>query len=165
MSQYMKKKIYIETTIPSFYYDSRKEHDAVSRRQWTREWRDNRREHYNPVTSLAIIDELMKGNYPTKTDTLSLMEAIPILPIDDAIPDNMEAYIMHRVMPRDPVGDALHLAIASFYRCDFLLTWNCEHLANANKFSHIRRINAILGLFVPILTTPLELLTWGEVQK
>ncbi len=41
---------------------------------------------------------------------------------------------------------------------DFLLTWNCEHLANANKFQHIRRINSMLGLFVPSLVTPLELL-------
>ena len=61
-------------------------------------------------------------------------------------------------MPRDPVGDALHLALASFHKCDFLLTWNCLHLANANKFGHIRRINGMLGLFVPLLVTPLELL-------
>ncbi len=61
-------------------------------------------------------------------------------------------------MPDDPVGDALHLAMASYYKCDFLLTWNCRHLANANKFDHIRRINTLLGLFVPALVTPLELL-------
>ena len=61
-------------------------------------------------------------------------------------------------MPDDPVGDALHLALASYYKCDFLLTWNCRHLANANKFDHIRRINTLLGLFVPALVTPLELL-------
>ena len=60
-------------------------------------------------------------------------------------------------MPADPFGDALHLAIASYHRCDFLVTWNCRHLANANKFGHIRRVNGILGLFVPSLVTPLEL--------
>jgi hypothetical protein len=38
------------------------------------------------------------------------------------------------------------------------LAWNCRHLANANKFGHIRRVNALLGLFVPALVTPLELL-------
>ena len=51
------------------------------------------------------------------------------------------------------------LALASHYRCDFLATWNCGHLANASKFDHIRRVNGILGLFVPLLVTPLELLT------
>jgi len=61
-------------------------------------------------------------------------------------------------MPKDPTGDALHLALASYHRCDYLLTWNCANLANANKFPHIRRINAILGFFTPDLATPLELL-------
>ena len=75
-----------------------------------------------------------------------------------AIADIVEAYIQHRLMPADPLGDALHLAIASYHKCDFLVTWNCRHLANANKFSHLRRLNTILGLFVPALVTPLELL-------
>jgi hypothetical protein len=61
-------------------------------------------------------------------------------------------------MPNDPVGDALHLALAFFHKCDFLLTWNCRHLANANKFGHIRRVNVMLGLYIPLLVTPLELL-------
>jgi hypothetical protein len=61
-------------------------------------------------------------------------------------------------MPANPLGDALHLAMASYHRCDFLVTWNCRHLANANKFAQIRRVNSLLGLFVPTLVTPLELL-------
>ena len=65
-------------------------------------------------------------------------------------------------MPENPLGDALHLAVASYHKCDFLLTWNCDHLANANKFGHIKRINTILGLYVPALITPLELL--GEME-
>jgi hypothetical protein len=74
------------------------------------------------------------------------------------IEEIVEAYIRHKVMPNDPVGDAMHLALASFHKCDFLLTWNCRHLANANKFGHIRRVNTLLGLYVPVLVTPLELL-------
>jgi len=61
-------------------------------------------------------------------------------------------------MPDNPVGDALHLALASFHKCDYLLTWNCKHLANANKAPHIKRINAMLNLFTPLLVTPLELM-------
>ena len=67
-------------------------------------------------------------------------------------------------MPSQAMGDAAHLALASFYKCDFLVTWNCQHLANANKFDHIRRINSLLGLFLPILVTPLELLE-GETNE
>ena len=65
---------------------------------------------------------------------------------------------LSRHLPGYPAGDALHLALASYHRCDFLVTWNCKHLANANKFGHIRRVNGLLGLFTPALITPLELL-------
>jgi hypothetical protein len=70
----------------------------------------------------------------------------------------VEAYVQHKLMPSDPGGDAIHLALASYHKCDFLVTWNCRHLANANKFGHVRRLNTMLGLFVPALVTPLELL-------
>ena len=62
-------------------------------------------------------------------------------------------------MPRETMGDADPLAPASWHKCDMLVTWNCRHLANANKQGHIRRINALLGLTTPLLVTPLELLS------
>ena len=52
----------------------------------------------------------------------------------------------------------LHPGFPDAHRCDFLVTWNCRHIANANKFGHIRRINGILGLGNPTLVTPLEFL-------
>jgi hypothetical protein len=94
----MRKRVYIETSIPSFYVETRTEADVIAR----------------------------------------------------------------RVMPKDPRGDALHLALASYHHCHFLLTWNCRHLANAAKFEHIRHVNSVLGLFSPILTTPFELLEFRE---
>ena len=130
----------------------------VARRKWTREWWDNHRADYDLLTSEAVIDELEKGAFPQKDDALALIEAVPLLDIEEAIGDIVAAYIHHHVMPSDPAGDALHLALASYYRCDFLVTWNCRHLANAHKFAHIRRVNGILGLFVPSLVTPLELI-------
>ena len=81
-----------------------------------------------------------------------------LLDIERPVAEIVAAYIDRHVMPADPSGDALHLALASYHRCDFLVTWNCRHLANANKFGHIRRVNTLLGLFVPTLVTPLELL-------
>ena len=61
-------------------------------------------------------------------------------------------------MPRDLSGDALHLALASYHKCDYLLTWICKHLANPNKFQHIRVVNTVLGLYVPVITTPNQLI-------
>lgn len=110
------------------------------------------------MTSEAVVDELSAGNYPNRDQVLSLANSLPILPVEPAIGEIVQAYIAHHVMPQDPLGDALHLALASYHQCDFLLTWNCNHLANANKFNHIKRIKTLLGLFVPLLVTPLELL-------
>ena len=67
-------------------------------------------------------------------------------------------YITRKLMPRDILGDALHLALASYHKCDYLLTWNCKHLANPNKFQHIRIVNTALGLYVPVITTPNQLI-------
>ena len=69
----------------------------------------------------------------------------------------VKVYLENKLMPADDFGDAAHLAIASFYSIDFLLTWNCIHLANANKSEHIRKINMRLGLLSPDLITPEQL--------
>ena len=159
----MNPRVYLETTIPSFCHEVRTKPEMLARGAWTREWWDDHRSDFDLVTSEAVLDELENGEFPQKGDALALLERIPLLDIDEAIADIVAAYIKHHVMPADPAGDALHLAIASHHRCDFLLTWNCQHLANANKFAHIRRINGILGLFVPSLVTPLELL--GETES
>ena len=158
----MKSVVYIETTIPSFYQEVRTEPEMIARRNWTREWWNNQREHYQLVTSIEVIEELERGDYPNKEKILNLVADIPLLSINTEIHDIVETYIKRKLMPADILGNALHLAIASFHGCDFLLTWNCKHLANANKFSHIRRLNALLGLYVPALITPVELLSWEE---
>jgi hypothetical protein len=110
------------------------------------------------VTSLAVDAELRGGDFPHRDAAISLIADLPLVDLDEAVAEIVDAYIAHRVMPADPQGDALHPAAASFHRCDFLVTWNCRHLANANKFGHIRRVNGMLGIGVPILVTPLELL-------
>jgi predicted nucleic acid-binding protein len=151
-------RVYIETTIPSFYHETRSEPEIVARRQWTREWWDDEREQYHLVTSAAVIAELSQGTYPHQTAALQLIDELEILDIDEAVEQIVDEYIAQRLMPADPTGDALHLALASYHRCDFLATWNCRHLANARKFDHIEHENRRLGLSVPRLVTPLELL-------
>lgn len=149
--------VYIETTIPSLYFDERTDSKTAARCEWTRHWWENHRRNYRLFTGAPVIEELSRGDHPHKADKLRLMEGVEILPITAVIIEAVEAYIQRYVMPQDPGGDAAHLAIASFYKCDYLLTWNCVHLANANKTGHIRRVNTILGLHVPQLVTPLEL--------
>ena len=154
----MKPRIYVETTVPSFYYEVRDEPEMVARREWTRRWWDRAGADCDLVTSPPVVDELERGDFPSREECLRLIAPLPLLAVEPAVLEIVQSYIARQVMPKSPVGDALHLALASYHRCDFLATWNCKHLANAKKFAHIRRVNALLGLFVPSLVTPLELL-------
>ena len=153
-----KPRVYVETTIPSFYYEARTAPDIVARRDWTRQWWSDAAARFELVTSPAVLDELASGPAERSHEWLTLLRDLPLLPVEAAIGEIVQAYFLHRVMPADPAGDALHLALASYHKCDFLVTWNCRHLANANKIGHIRRVNTLLGIFVPALVTPLELL-------
>jgi hypothetical protein len=154
----LKQTVYIETTIPSYYHNQRKAPDLVVLSQWTRDWWDNQRQDYDLVSSSAVIDELRKGEHPLKEEKLALMKSVRLLPYADEIGRIVDVYVARKVMPNDPHGDALHLAYASFYKCDVLLSWNCQHIVNYQKAGHIQRINGLLRLHVPALLTPFELL-------
>ena len=154
----MRKTIYLETSIFSFYYDQRQSAAVVAMHEWTREWWQLKKDDYNIVTSTAVLAELDTGSMPHRQDAFEMALTVPAISIDVEIEEVVSVYIKHKVMPDDPVGDALHLALASMHKCDYLLTWNCNHLANANKFGHIHRINSLLNLYTPVLITPLELM-------
>nr|VFJ49918.1 MAG: Predicted nucleic acid-binding protein, contains PIN domain [Candidatus Kentron sp. DK] len=157
----MKTRIYIETTIPSFYYTLRKDVESQAMMNWTRRWWSELAPEFTLVTSTAVIAELRRGTGETVEQRLSLLENAELLKVTRYIDDIANIYIEKRLMPNDPNGDALHLAIASVYRVDVLLTWNCKHLANPSKMEHIRAVNYGLGLPMPLLTTPLNYLS-GE---
>jgi len=104
------------------------------------------------------LTELNRGNYPHKADVLRLVEELSILDIPSDIGKIVQIYVERNIMPKNDVGDAFHLVLTSYYKIDFLLTWNCRNLANARKFYHIRLVNTQLGLFVPQIITPEQLL-------
>jgi predicted nucleic acid-binding protein len=154
----MAGRVYVETSIPSFYCETRTDSEAVARRDWTRRWWDDHRQQYEVFTSVAVLDELRSGRHSKRESAMALLAHVPVLVTEPPVFEIVDEYIRRSLMPSNPLGDALHLALASYHRCDFLLTWNCRHLANANKFEHIRHVNEILGLHVPLLVTPLEML-------
>lgn len=152
-----KPLVYVETSVISFHEEIRTEPAMVARRDWTRSWWRTAKEYQRLYTSIGVLEELGAGDYPTRDACLALAESLPMLEITPEIAEIVDVYIARGLMPADPTGDALHLALASVHRCDFLATWNCKHIANANKFGHVRSLNTKLGLFIPALVTPLEL--------
>jgi len=151
----MKEKVYLDSTIPSLYFDEREVLRAFT--DVTRKWWSEMPGYYDLYISDAVLQELSDGNYPRKDEIIQLVSTIPLLPLASDLEQIVEFYIANYVMPRSLVGDAVHLAYASYFDIQYLLTWNCNHLANANKRKHIRVINARLGLSTPEIVTPLEL--------
>ena len=77
----------------------------VARRDWTRDWWDNQRQDYLLLTSEAVLDELTRGDYPNKEKALLLINDVGLVEIDDAITEIVEAYVRHKLMPQNPLGD------------------------------------------------------------
>jgi predicted nucleic acid-binding protein len=154
-------RVYVETTIPNFYYDLRSSAAVTMRREATRRWWVDAAYLYDLVTSTVVLGELRRGKSSHVPLRLALMSTIPTLAVAEAVDEIVHTYVSNKLMPANPREDALHLALASFYSCDFIVTWNCRHLANPNKRTHIHQINTRLGLRVPRLVTPADLLREG----
>ena len=156
----MRPLIYIETTIPSYYCDDRPELAADIAR--TREWWDQEREAYECFISAIVLEELSAGDYPTQDDCLALVVDLSLLDVNQEVLEVADVYRQRGLMPINPAADALHVALASCYRLDYLLTWNCRHLANANKARRLEELNEGMGLSTPRLITPYQLYPWEE---
>jgi len=153
----VKQSVYIDTTIPSYFFDNRKSFQYLITQ--TKNWWKFESIKYLLFTSNEAIAEANAGNYPNKEKCVLFLKKTKILPKHQMISEIAEIYMQNFLMPKELTGDAFHLSYASFYKIDFLLTWNCNHLANSNKKKHIQAINAKLNLFIPEIVTPLTLIS------
>ena len=154
---------YLETSIASFYFTGRTDPLSFSRQHWTRQWWSEFANDFELYSSPAVTVELERGTLEDlKRQRNALVAGLPMLEITSEVRHVARIYVERLLMPNDADGDAMHLAIASFHQMDVLLTWNCRHLANPNKFGHIHKVNSELGLTVPLITTPLNYLSEGD---
>ena len=154
----MSTLIYVETSIPSFYFETRERTRFHAIREWTREWWDVAKVRDTLVTSEAVAEELERAPEPKRSSALELFHPLRRLDNVHEVDEMAAVYIAHKIVPADAKGDARHLALATFHGCAILATWNCRHIANANKQEHIRRVHAMIGVATPLLVTPYELL-------
>lgn len=130
----------------------------AKRRETTRRWWEEAIESCELVSSAAVIREVVRGMSRHVHARLAMIGSLTLLEVRPEAVETARLYVRLRIMPADPYEDALHLALASHHNCDALVTWNYQHLANANKFAQIRRINVEMGLPVPAIVTPEQLL-------
>ncbi len=148
------RAVYIETSVPSFYFETRTSPRMVLWREATRLWWQRDRARYRLVVSEVVEREVAKAPGPKATAMSTLIADLDLLPLDPEVLEIAAFYRDHRLLPAAAGADALHIALASFHRIEFLLTWNVRHLANANKREHLSVLNRRLGLPVPTITTP-----------
>lgn len=149
----MKTKVYIETTIPS-YLAARLSRDLVVARDW---W-ESRRSDFNLYVSELVIQEIKTGDPVLADRRLGFLAGVPRLPVTPEILKLAQELISSGTIPHKAAGDAAHIAIATVYGCEYLLTWNCRHIANAELHRGIRRVVEQYGYEMPSLCTPEELM-------
>ena len=157
----MKPTVYLETTIPS-YLTAWPSRDLVraAHQQLTREWWETR-EAFSLFVSQAVLDEVGRGDPDAAARRLASLQDVPVLGTTlDAI-GLAEALVAGVPLPPKAAVDALHVAVAATNGIDYLLTWNCMHIANATLRNRIEHVCRSLGYEPPVICTP-ETLTGGE---
>jgi predicted nucleic acid-binding protein len=155
----MKPKIYIETTIPS-YLTARPSRDLIraAHQEITREWWEDRRSAFELFVSQAVIQEAGAGDPTAAAERLALLTDLPVLVIATEV-ESFGQELLHRLpLPLKAAVDALHISYAAVYGMDYLLTWNCKHIANATLRKRIITVCESSGYTPPLICTPEELL-------
>jgi hypothetical protein len=150
--------VYVETSIVG--YLTARSRDAVifqARQELTRNWWFNRRAEYDLVVSQLVLDEAARGDDEAAAERLQLLAGIPLLhradPRIDAIADEL---LVTRLLPEKARSDAMHVAITAVHAIDYLLTWNCKHIANADTLPKVYRLLTDMGYLPPLVVTPEE---------
>jgi len=155
----MKTKIYIETSVIS-YLTSRPSRDIIiaAHQQITEEWWRTRRHLFNLYASQLVSREASAGDKEQAQKRLNALEKVELLEITENALSLSAILIKKGVIPREAPEDALHISIAVVNGIDFLLTWNCKHIANAKMRSKIEQVCLSCGYGPIIICTPEELM-------
>lgn len=154
-----KPRVYLESSVVSFY-TARPSRDviALARQEITRAWWDKHLHEYEACVSEAVLDEVRRGHPAAADERLRAVAGLPLLPILPESGALAALYAERLSLPEKGVYDTLHIAIASLHGVDYLVTWNCKHIANAHMRRGLAEINMAEGLTIPIICTPEELL-------
>jgi hypothetical protein len=151
--------VYIETSIVSYLRQKpRSQLVAATRQLLTHRWWSRERRKYQLIVSQYVIDEASLGDSALARARLSALDGIPLLPHDPEVPRIAREIMAIGVLPPKAQVDALHIASVAHHRLQYLLTWNCKHIANAKILPRIHRVLTGLGISIPIICTPEELL-------
>ena len=157
----MKESVYIETSVIS-YYTSRPSRDIIilAHQEITREWWPIAIKRFNVFISQVVVEEISMGDQDAAKRRLEVIKDFPHLELTDKVEEMAKIYMEKLGIPKKSIRDSAHLAIASVHNIDYLVTWNCTHLANAEIIKKLIKINESFGIDTPVICIPEELMTF-----
>ena len=154
----MKPKVYVEISVLS-YLTARPHSDIVvaGHQQVTRDWWQSAADDFELVASELVVQEASAGDRHAAQLRLQALETVELLELKESAVDVAQKLIKSGAIPEIAVEDALHVAICAVNGVEYLVTWNCRHIANAVKRGLIESVCRSAGLEPPIICTPDEL--------
>lgn len=155
----MSETVYIETSILG-YLTARSTKDLIlaANIEITKDWWELRRNAFILYTSEAVLDEVAQGDSEIAAQRLEILRDFPLLALNQAVQDLAALFLARSSLPPKANVDAIHIAAATIHGMDYLLTWNCKHIANAQIQRKLAEISLDFGFVLPILCTPNELM-------
>jgi hypothetical protein len=153
------ESVYLETTYIS-YLVARPGRDVIvaAHQQTTHDWWDTRRDDFECSISQVVIDEASAGDPAEIQKRLDVIRDLPVLEVTKSAESLAQAIIESGAIPARAIRDAAHIAVAAVHGIDYLLTWNCRHLANAQIMRRIQKVCYQLSERMPVICTPEELM-------
>ena len=130
----------------------------AANQQITRDWWDNHRERYDLFISRYVVDECSRGNPVAAQERLVFLKDIPLLDVDDSTKTLANALLAKVPLPPKAAVDAVHISAAALNGIEFLVTWNCKHIANPALRMRIESVCREMNCEPPVICTPQELL-------
>ena len=137
-----KLRLYLDTTIPNYVFTL----ELPEKMELTKKLFEKINQgEYEAYISDVVIEELKQAKEPKRSKLLSRIKDIIRLPFTPEARDLAEKYIKNKIISKNYLGDARHVAIATVYNIDAVVSWNYEHLVNINKIRMINIVNEITG--------------------
>lgn len=159
----MARRVYLETTVIS-YLTARPSRSlvAAAHQQITHDWWERRRHQFDLFVSELVLREAEAGDPEAAQKRLAVLVGLPRLVLTAEALALAREFVERRLLPPRAAEDGLHIAVATLYQLDYLLTWNCAHIANPEIQARLAKFLAVKGLFLPFVCTPEELLGGEE---
>jgi predicted nucleic acid-binding protein len=151
--------VYIETSLIG-YLTARSTQNLIlaANIEVTKDWWQNCRQNFDLYISQVVLDEIARGDQEIAIKRLEIIDNFPLLEITEEVDNLALAFMEKSNLPPKASDDAIHIAVATVNNLDYLLTWNCKHIANAQIQRKLFNIASELGYKLPILCTPYELM-------